>query len=163
MSRTQHLAKRRICATIHLAKDFLRQPLHYGRFRGRICLHTNADSAVMAIHCLQLRDFGIGNERYGKVDAPHPTYHRRHLSATCGLGVRRMSRLDILPNHYDSLSYNMDNNGHNGIHGIPYYSKKEIGWSIRSIGSIAQKKLEKFLYARISPTFYFINQLSLTL
>ena len=57
----------------------------------------------------------------------------------------------------------MDNNGHNGLYGIPYYSKKEIGWSIRSIGSIAQKKLEKFLYARISPTFYFINQLSLTL
>ena len=126
MSRTQHLAKRRICATIHLAKDFLRQPLHHGRFRGRICLHTNADSAVMAIHCMQLRDFGIGNERYGKVDAPHPSYHRRHLSATCGLGVRRMSSLDILPNHYDSLSYNMDNHGHNGLYGIPYYSKKEI-------------------------------------
>ena len=133
MSRTQHLAKRSICATIHLAKNLLRQPLHHGRFRGRICLHTNADSAVMAIHCMQLRDFGIGNERYGKVDAPHPTYHRRHLSATCGLGVRRMSSLDILPNHYDSLSYNMDNHGHNGLYGLPYYSKKEIGRSIASI------------------------------
>mgnify|MGYP004427920249 CR=1 FL=1 len=133
MSRTQHLAKRRISPIIHLAKDILRQPLHHGRFRSRICLYKNADSAVMAIHSMQLRDFGIGNERHGKVDAPHPAYHRRYLSAARGMGVRRMSRLDILPNHYDSLSYNMDNHGHNGLYGLPYYSKKEIGRSIASI------------------------------
>ena len=120
----EHCGKRSSERTLRVAIRLLPRLL-LQRPRGEGVRHnTHGNRACLPVYSLQLRDFSLGTEGNGQIDAAYSAHNLRHMPAKNSVGVCGVPHLALVRHNNACVSYNMVYYRHFGVHGVLSHGEK---------------------------------------